>query len=271
MRLMRLLAVVAGLGTFAGAAGPVLAAAPSATSLPASPPADAHGAQWKTVEDYCFKCHNTEDWAGSVAFDTMSAADVPQESKVWEAAIKKLRSGLMPPPTEKQPDRAAVQSMVNWLETTLDKAQEAAPYTGYVPLRRLNRREYANAVRDLLGLQIDAATWLPQDQVKDDFDNNAELLQMNPTFMDQAVTASRSLALLAVGDPKSVPLETTYGLVPNMILSLAAAPAAGSGNQRRYKDGMPFGTRGGMSALHNFPADGEYVLTIGDMALARTV
>jgi hypothetical protein len=89
--------------------------------------------------------------------------------------------------------------------------------------------------------------------------------------MDQAVTAARSLALLAVGDPKSVPLETTYGLVPNMILSLAAAPAIGSGNQRRYKDGMPFGTRGGMSALHNFPADGEYVLTIGDMALARTV
>ena len=112
---------------------------------------------------------------------------------------------------------------------------------------------------------------MPQDPLKDDFDTNAEQLQMNATFMDQAVSASRSLALLAVGDPKSVPLETTYGLVPNMILSLAAAPAIGSGNQRRYKDGMPFGTRGGMSALHNFPADGEYLLTIGDMALARTV
>jgi hypothetical protein len=178
----------------------------------------------------------------------------------------------MPPPTEQQqPDRAAVLSTVNWLETTLDKAQEAAPYTGFVPLRRLNRREYANAVRDLLGLEIDAATWLPQDQLKDDFDTNAELLQMNSTFMDQAVSASRSLALLAVGDPKSVPLETTYGLAPNMILSLAAAPTTGSGNQRRYRDGMPYGTRGGMSALHNFPADGEYVLTIGDMALGRTV
>jgi hypothetical protein len=161
--------------------------------------------------------------------------------------------------------------MVNWLETTLDKAQEAAPHVGHVPLRRLNRREYANSVRDLLGLEIDAATWLPQDPLKDDFDTNAESLQMNATFMDQAVTASRSIALLAAGNSNSVPLETTYGLVPNMILSLAAAPAAGSGNQRRYKDGMPFGTRGGMSALHNFPADGEYVLTIGDMALARTV
>jgi hypothetical protein len=268
MSSMRLLAVVAGFGAILGAAGPERAAAASA----GAGQADAHPSHWKTVEDHCFKCHNTEDWAGSLAFDTMSVDDVPKDSKVWETTIKKLRSGLMPPPTEKeQLDPATRQSMVNWLETTLDKAQEAAPWTGYVPLRRLNRREYANSVHDLLGLEIDAATWLPQDPLKDDFDNNAEQLQMNASFMDQAVTASRSIALLAVGDPKSVPLETTYGLVPNMILSLAAAPAAGSGNQRRYKDGMPFGTRGGMSALHNFPADGEYVLTIGDMALARTV
>jgi Protein of unknown function (DUF1592)/Protein of unknown function (DUF1588)/Protein of unknown function (DUF1585)/Protein of unknown function (DUF1595)/Protein of unknown function (DUF1587) len=262
MRSIRLLAAVVGLGSLAVAAGPVLAAAP---------PADTHGTPWKTIEDYCYKCHNTEDWAGKVAFDTMSADDVPKDSKVWETAVKKLRSGLMPPPAEKQPDQATKLSLVNWLETTLDQAQAVTPFTGYVPLRRLNRREYANAVRDMLGLEIDAATWLPQDPLKDDFDTNAELLQMNASFMDQAVTASRSLALLAVGDPKSVPLETTYGLVPNMILSLAAAPLVGSGNQRRYKDGMPFGTRGGMSALHNFPADGEYVLTIGDMALARTV
>jgi hypothetical protein len=244
--------------------GSAVAAAPAA-----APQGDAH-AQWKLVEDYCFKCHNTEDWAGSVAFDTMSAADVPHDPKVWEATIKKLQSGLMPPPGNKQPEGAAVASLVSWLQTTLDKAQ-ATPYTGYVPLRRLNRREYANAVRDLLGLNIDGATWLPQDQLKDDFDTNAELLQMTPAFMDQAVTAARALALQAVGDPKSVPLETTYGQVPNMILSLAAAPAQGSGNQQRYKDGMPFGTRGGMSAVHNFPADGEYVLSIGDMALARTV
>jgi hypothetical protein len=263
---MRLLAVVAGLGAIVGSAVPAQAVAAAGTSTP-----DAHGSNWQTVENFCFHCHNTTDWAGKVAFDTLSADEVPRDSKIWEAAIKKLRSGLMPPPTEKQPDHAAVQSMVSWLETTLDKAQETSPYVGYVPLRRLNRREYANSVRDLLGLEIDAATWLPQDPLKDDFDNNAEALRMNSTFMDQAVTASRSIALQAVGDPKSVPLETTYGLVPNMILSLAAAPAAGSGNQHRYRDGMPFGTRGGMSALHNFPADGDYVLTIGDMALARTV
>ncbi|MEJ0039158.1 MAG: DUF1592 domain-containing protein [Gammaproteobacteria bacterium] len=246
-----------------------MAAAPASPTPTSAAPADGE-TQWKLVENYCFKCHNTTDWAGNVAFDTMSADAVPDDAKVWEAAIKKLRSGLMPPPGKPQPEKAAVTNMVSWLETTLDKAQ-TTPYAGYVPLRRLNRREYANAVRDLLGLRIEAATWLPQDQLKEDFDTNAELLQMTPAFMDQAVTAARALALQAVGDPKSVPLETTYGLPANMILSLAAAPAVGSGNQQRYKDGMPFGTRGGMSVEHNFPADGEYVLTIGDMVLARTV
>jgi uncharacterized protein DUF1592/uncharacterized protein DUF1588/uncharacterized protein DUF1585/uncharacterized protein DUF1595/uncharacterized protein DUF1587/cytochrome c len=244
-------------------------AAVSEPSTSAAPAAAGH-AHWQLVETYCFKCHNATDWAGGVAFDTLSADAVPDDAEIWEAAIKKLRSGLMPPPGNKQPERAAVLSMVSWLETTLDNAH-TTPDAGYVPLRRLNRREYANAVRDLLDLRIDAATWLPQDQLKEDFDTNAELLQMTPAFMEQAVTAARALALQAVGDPKSVPLETTYGSPANMILSLAAAPALGSGNQQRYKDGMPFGTRGGMSVEHNFPADGEYVLTIGDMALARTV
>lgn len=158
---MRLRAVGACLGTIAAVAVPALAvAAPPGTGAVNAPPA-----HWQTVEDYCVKCHNTNDWAGSIAFDTLSANEVPKDSKIWESAIKKLRSGLMPPPTEKQqPDRAAVQRMVNWLETTLDKAQEAAPHVGHVPLQRLNRREYANAVRDLLGLEIDAATWLPQDR-----------------------------------------------------------------------------------------------------------
>ena len=261
----RLLTALAGLGTM----GLATAATP-ASSTPTSAPAPDGQAQWKLVENYCFKCHNTEDWAGDVAFDTMSADAVPADAKIWEIAIKKLRSGLMPPPGKPQPDHAAVAGMVSWLETTLDRAQ-TSPYAGYVPLRRLNRREYANSVHDLLGLDIDAATWLPQDPLKDDFDTNAELLQVTPAFMDQAVTAARTLALQAVGDPKSVPLETTYGLTANMILSLAAAPSPGSGNQQRYKDGMPFGTRGGMSVEHNFPADGEYVLTIGDMVLGRTV
>ena len=259
-RAARHLAWTALFGTFCSAAAG--AATPAAD--------DGHAQQWKLIEEHCFKCHNTDDWAGGVAFDTLSADAIPQEGKVWEATIKKLRAGLMPPPGEKALGTPAATGLMNWLETTLDTAQ-ATPYTGHVPLRRLNRREYANAIRDLLALEIDPATYLPQDPLEDGFDTNAALLQMTPSFMDQAVTSARALALLAVGDPKSVPLETTYGYVPNMILSLAARPNDGSGSQRKYLDGMPFGTRGGMSVTHNFPADGEYVLTIGDMVLGRTV
>jgi hypothetical protein len=227
--------------------------------------------QWGLVDRYCVDCHNEAEAAGDLVLDRLGPDDVVAHAETFEKVVRKLRGRLMPPPKEPRPDNDELFSFVSWVETTLDQAQQAKPYIGYVPLRRLNRREYANAVRDLLGLEIDAAAWLPQDSLKDDFDTNAELLQMNVTFMDQAVSASRSIALLAVGDPKSVPLETTYGLTPNMVLSLAAAPTAGSGNQRRYRDGMPFGTRGGMSVLHHFPADGEYVLTIGDMVLGRTV
>ena len=254
--------ILAGTAALAGITGALGAEAAPATT-------DVH-ANWKLIEEHCFKCHNTDDWAGSVAFDTMTADSVPQEGKVWEATIKKLKGGLMPPPGEKHLETPVAMALASWLETTLDRAQ-ATPWTGHVPLRRLNRREYTNAIRDLLGLTIDGATYLPQDPLEDGFDTFAPALQMTPSFMDQAVTSARALALLAVGDPKSVPLETTYGHVPNMILSLAARPNDGSGTQRKYQDGMPFGTRGGMSVTHHFPADGEYVLTIGDMVLGRTV
>ncbi len=260
MRTGQLLTVLAGLG------GLGLSHVSAAAAAPAD---DAH-AKWKIVETYCFDCHNTDDWAGSVAFDTMSADSIGQDGKIWEAAIKKVKGGLMPPPGKDQPSKEASAQLISWLETNLDNAQ-ARPYVGDIPLRRLNRREYANSIRDLIGLDIDAATYLPADQLVDGFDTNAESLRFTPAFLDQAVSSARTLALYAVGDIKTVPLDTTYGPVPNMILSLAARVADGSGNQQKYQDGMPFGTRGGMQVEHMFLADGEYLLSIGDMALARTV
>ena len=145
----------------------------------------------------------------------------------------------------------------------------AAP--GRVPLRRLNRREYANAVRDLIGLEVDAKALLPDDNVKGHFDNNAAALQVSPNFIDQYIYAARSVALEAVGNPQGAPITTTYGDVANMVISLPPSGAPGTGRQQHRLEGMPFGTRGGMVVEHNFPADGEYELTIGDMALAREV
>ncbi len=240
----------------------------------AAPAESPHGvlpaAQAKAIETYCNECHNTTDWAGSVAFDSITDAPVGTEAKTWESAVRKLRGGLMPPGGAKQPDAETVRGLVGWLETSLDEAgADAKP--GHVPLRRLNRREYANAIRDLIGLTIDPAAWLPSDPLKDGFDTNAELLQVTPNFLDQSVAAARSLALQAVGDPKAAPIDTTYGNVANMIISLNPRPSTGAGNQQKYQDGMPFGTRGGMVVEHVFPADGEYALTIGDLALAREV
>jgi hypothetical protein len=235
-----------------------------------APPGDPSHGNWSTVQKYCFECHNTDDWAGGIAFDTMSDDPIPQDAKIWEQAVRKLRGGMMPPPGHKHPDAAAVGNLVSYLETTLDAAS-THPDPGRVPLRRLNRREYANAVHDLIGLDVDPAAWLPEDPLKDGFDTDADLLRVTPNFLDQSVAAARALALEAVGDPKAAPIDTTYGNIANMIISLNPRPGMGTGDQEKYQDGMPFGTRGGMVAEHWFAADGEYSLTIGDMAMAREV
>ncbi len=259
-------AVLVACGVAAGTVVLAAAAAPPA----AAPHADPSHGNWKTVQTFCFECHNTDDWAGGVAFDSMSADGIPEDAKIWEQAVRKLRGGMMPPPGHKRPDNAAIKNLVSYLESTLDDAG-THPDPGRVPLRRLNRREYANAVHDLIGLDVDGAAWLPQDPLKDGFDTNAQLLQVTPNFLDQSVAAARALALQAVGDPKAAPIDTTYGNIANMIISLNPRPGMGTGNQEKYQDGMPFGTRGGMVAEHWFAADGEYSLTIGDMAMAREV
>ena len=138
-------------------------------------------------------------------------------------------------------------------------------------MRRLNRREYAHAIRDLLALEVDPATLLPQDNVDGYFDNNADALQVSPAFVSQYIDAARSIALEAVGDAKALPIATQYGDAANMVISLPPDGAPGTGLQQHHLPGMPFGTRGGFVVKHNFPADGEYELTIGDMALAREV
>jgi hypothetical protein len=140
-----------------------------------------------------------------------------------------------------------------------------------VPLRRLNRREYANAIRDLLGFTIDAKALLPDDNLKGHFDNNAAALQVSPNFVDQYIYAARSVALEAIGNRKAPAITTTYGDPANMVISLPPSGAPGTGRQQHRLEGMPFGTRGGFVVEHNFLADGEYELTIGDMALAREV
>jgi Protein of unknown function (DUF1587)/Protein of unknown function (DUF1595)/Planctomycete cytochrome C len=213
---------------------------------------------WKVIETYCFKCHNTEDWAGGFAFDTMTLDDVPGDAEVWEKAVRKLRGHLMPPPGKPQPEAKAARSLISYLETTLDEAAARNPHVGRVALHRLNRREYANAVMDLLDLQVDAAALLPRDEAHDGFDNIATALQVSPSFLDQYLSAAHTIASRALGNASARPVATTYTV-------------EGGGTQQFHRDGLPFGTRGGTVVQHYFPADGEYQLTIADMATALWV
>jgi hypothetical protein len=234
------------------------------------------GAPSALIGKYCEKCHNTDDWAGGIAFDTMTFDHLADDAETWEKAVRKLRGGLMPPPGNPRPAHAEVVSTIGWLEKNLDAAEASHPFAGSVTIHRLNRKEYANAVRDLLGVHVDASTLLPADDVHDGFDNVAASLQVSPAFLDQYLEAARVVALQAVGNPRARPVAVIYGPPGDMkaygdISGVEKRGIAGAGTQRFHRDGFPFGTRGGMSVEHDFPADGEYSLTIGELAAGRLV
>jgi hypothetical protein len=251
---------------FLGALGSVTAVAPQAGSQATSP--EPQG-PWATIQNNCLSCHSSTAKMGGLALDTLSPDRIPEDAKIWEAVIRKLRGGLMPPVGSKRPDNKSVAELISWLESRIDSA--AHPPAGRVALHRLNRREYANVVRDLLGVTADVSKLLPLDDVKGHFDNDATSLQVSPAFIDQYISAAREVARQAVGDIEAPPLTTTYGDVENMVISLNPRAAPGTGRQQHHIEGMPFGTRGGFTVKHWFPADGEYELTIGDMAMAREV
>jgi hypothetical protein len=219
------------------------------------PAADDH---WGFLNYYCSKCHNATDWAGSVAFDTMTEDGIADDAETWEHAVRKLRGQLMPPPGNRQPQMTARRSFISWMENNLDDSATAHPNPGRVALHRLNRKEYANAVRDLLDVSIDVNSLLPEDNVSDGFDNVANVLQVTPSFLDQYVAAARSVAIQAIGDASLKPMGTQYF-------------AKNSGSQYFHVEGLPLGTRGGLVVEHTFPADGEYELNISNMAVALWV
>ncbi len=229
---------------------------------------------WQAIENFCMDCHNFEEWAGGVAFDTMDPAEIPHDAEIWEETIRKLRGGLMPPAGEPRPENAHALEIAAWLEETIDQAASEGvtiAHVGHVPMRRLNRREYEYAIRDLLDLEVDATALLPADDIRGGYDNIAAALQVSPTFIDQYLNAARTVAHNAIGDRRPIPIMETYGNVADMIISLPPRGTDGTGTQQRHNPAMPFGTRGGVSVLHTFMADGEYELTIGDLALAREV
>jgi mono/diheme cytochrome c family protein len=220
--------------------GGVLEAAPAAGAAPA-----------QLLEKVCSKCHNSTDWAGGVAFDTMSIGDVHADTEVWEKAVRKLRGRLMPPPGETQPDAQTITSFVSWLEARLDTEGAANPDPGYVGLHRLNRTEYAREIRRLLDIDVDVNSLLPKDVSSDGFDNVAATLRVSPAFLDQYIATARAVSRQAIGRATAKPSSREYRINTAV-------------DQDQHIDGLPLGTRGGTSVVHDFPADGEYVFNIRD-------
>jgi len=258
VELVKVSRIIAALGTgllagFSGGAAQAAAAPASTDSAHAGA-----GAEWGLFKDYCNECHNTEDWAGGIAFDVIGEDEIGDNTEVFEKVVRKLRSQQMPPGGHEMPDQGTRAKFISWMEGRLDSAASEHPDPGYVGLQRLNRKEYANAVRDLLGIEINAAELLPRDEPREGFDNVAAALTITPSFLDQYIAAARTVVVQAMGNKDALPAATTYR-------------ATDPSTQIFHQDGLPLGTRGGIAVDHNFPADGEYVLTIANMATALWV
>lgn len=202
------------------------------------------------LNQYCAYCHNDQLKRGNMTLTALNLEHIDRTAELAEKATRKLRVGLMPPPGMPRPKPEVVKAFAASMESALDKAAAANPNPGRPALHRLNRTEYANSVRDLLGVQVDVAALLPPDDMSHGFDNMADVLTVSPTLMEGYIRAAGRISREAVGDPEARPLTTTYQI-----------PRVAS--QNRHVDGTPFGTRGGMSVVHNFPADGDYVFKIG--------
>ena len=225
-----------------GAVSQRLAPQPAATR-----PSPASIAPTQTViNQYCVTCHNQRLKTGGLALDSLDLASVPQDAETWEKVVRKLRAGAMPPQGVRRPDEATYHGLTAWLENELDRAAAANPNPGRPMLHRLNRAEYANAIRDLLALDVDVASLLPPDDSAFGFDNISDVLGVSPSLQERYLAAATSISALAVGDPDIRPGSQTYTVRQDL-------------SQNEHLEGLPLGTVGGLRVRHMFPLDGDYV------------
>lgn len=207
------------------------------------------------TQRYCTGCHNSVDWAGSLDLDSLDHARIGENAAEWEKVVLKLRAGMMPPPGEERPSRQDTAAVVQWLEARLDAggaASAAAP-----ALHRLNRSEYANAIRELLALEVDVSGLLPADDASEGFDNVAEGLAISPALIQGYTSAAMKLSRLAVGDLSATESAVIYQTPETLA-------------QDRHLEGLPLGSRGGVRISHYFPLDAEYQFSIrGGFSLGR--
>ncbi len=247
----------------AGGAAPK--AAPSARTAPAQSPAAPRPAvahdpvpglpsltaanQTELVATYCAGCHSDRAKAGGLSLAGFNAMKAQEQPEVVEKMIRRLRAGMMPPAGAKRPDAATLEAFTGALESRMDERAATNPNPGWRPFQRLNRAEYQRAVKDLLGLQVDVAAYLPNDTMSHGFDNVADVQGMSATLMQGYLRAASQISRLAVGDRDATAAASTYKVGRTM-------------SQMRHVEGAPMGTRGGIVVTHIFPADGEYTIGV---------
>ncbi|MBP7778152.1 MAG: DUF1592 domain-containing protein [Acidobacteria bacterium] len=202
-------------------------------------------AQTELVTQYCATCHSARGKAGGLVLADFNAMQAQEHPEVIEKMIRKLRAGMMPPAGSRRPDASTIEALTAALESRMDELAAVNPNPGWRPFQRLNRAEYATAVKDLLGIDVDVSTFLPADTISNGFDNVADAQSFSPTLMEGYLRAAGRITQLALGDPDSAPTEATYK-VPR------------TQSQMVHIEGAPLGTRGGVSLVHVFPADGDY-------------
>ena len=220
------------------------APAPSRSAAPL-PPADPG-----FIKQYCLTCHNERAKVGGLVLDPAGLDHVGTDAEQWEKVVRKIKTGMMPPSGMPRPDRSTLDGFATALEARLDRANPPGAHPDAPALHRLNRTEYANAIRDLLALDVDVKALLPPDDSNEGFDNIAEALTVSPSLIQGYVGAAMKISRQAVGDRNAAPAQVTYS-------------APGRLAQDKHIEGLPLGTRGGLLITHNFPLDAEYEFSLG--------
>jgi mono/diheme cytochrome c family protein len=224
--------------------------ATSAQQRPQEPVAGEAGQSAQAVVNrYCITCHSDKARTGGLTLEHADLVNISKGAQTWEKAIRKVRAGMMPPPGMPRPDKATLDGFSSFLETSIDQAAATNPRSGRATVHRLNRTEYANAVRDLVAYDVDATALLPPDDESSGFDNIADVLNVPPSLMERYLSASWNISRAAIGNPGISPSTAVYRVRPDL-------------SQDQHLDGMPLGTRGGILVQHTFPLNGEYTIKV---------
>jgi mono/diheme cytochrome c family protein len=203
------------------------------------------------LDRYCVTCHNQRLNTAGLALDALDLRRVGDHAATWEKVVRKLRAHEMPPPRAPRPAGPELAAAVSWFESTLDTAAAANPNPGRVAVHRLNRREYSNAIRDLLDLQLDPKSLLASDEPdQQSFENLASVLSVSPALLDNYLSAAYRVSRLAIADPATPQVVETYTVPMNLV------------QDERIGDDLPFGSQGGLFVTHHFPADGDYEFAV---------